>query len=1246
MSRLEHESTARTSFANARTRFGNAVPPVVAKARVGSHLAGGRLHVLQVLGQGGMGIVYRAFDAERQKQVALKTMSRVDAVGIYALKREFRALADVQHPNLVRLFELFNEAEHWFFTMELVAGVHFDKWVRPGGRLDEGRLRPAFAQLLSAIGALHALGKVHCDIKPSNTLVTDGGHVVVLDFGLVAEPRSSPTAQTLTQSIVGTPAYLAPEQAHGDRPSVASDLYSLGVLLFEALTGQLPFEGTGAEMMLAKQYDLPQWPRAARRTAPDDLVELCDRLLARDPGARPGLDALRARFAGSAGEPTQPAQSARPPLSSYELVGRSQELAQMRAAYLASCSGASVVLEVSGESGIGKTAVCDSFLEDLRDEGHAVVLRGRCNERESVPFKALDALIDGLSRHLRRLSAVEAASLLPRDAAALATLFPVLERVEVLAHAPNRTLADPHEQQRRAYAALHELLGRMRDRAPLVILIDDLQWTDRDSSQLLRYLLLHNEPLQALIILCHRAQAELDDELLGAVLDAARSNRSITLERIALAPLSGDASAELANRLLAGARSRAGEVDSLGERIGQEAGGNPFLIGEFARFAAHAGELDSAALSLGSALEARVAGLSGAARKLLSLLSVAGHPLPHELAFAAAGASHDDLDALLGAHLVRWNRCCMPRKLELYHDRIRESFRELLAKDEVRGLFGELARACADRADVDADLRCDYLEGAGDREGAAAFACKAADQAAAALAFDHAAHLYHKALELGAYNLRTGLHLTTCWANALANAGRSAESASAYASAALLAHGDENLELRRRSAEQLLIAGHAAVGLALLEDVSASLGLNRPSRARLGPLGVTLALGRLRLSRLPGLHLRAVADDPRSALRLELLQTAVVGRQCYAQSGAAEVALEYLHEALRMRDPRHIVWALGSLAIHVESRSFYPELLDHMSAVSEADGRPELRGLVFGLRGFLARRSGQNRVARGWFAKALAAYAECVNMQWQIDMMHVHDQASATACGDYAELMRTTPVLAEDAFQRGRVWTGATLSGFWGMPAWIARDDAAGYRRQLERARSHWQHHASFLTLDRTTYGLHRAEVMLAIYERDPLHGLWLLEERDSTPMKVTHRRDHEFLRGLCGGAALGAARLQRVAVSQRERDRLRALVERCSSQQRSVSKRPFAHMLAAVLELERSDHEAAAHELGVAAELFDGLALPMSSVGARRRQGQLLGGSRGSALVARADTFLREQGVVDHEALNELLCPGCAAVG
>jgi serine/threonine protein kinase len=121
--------------------------PVPSSARrvleVGARLVGKRFEVRRYVGRGGMGVVYEAFDAERGCLVALKTLTQTDGQAIYDLKREFRSLVNVSHPNLVRFHELFCEAGVWFFTMDFVEGVHFDAWVRPGGMLDPARLRPA-----------------------------------------------------------------------------------------------------------------------------------------------------------------------------------------------------------------------------------------------------------------------------------------------------------------------------------------------------------------------------------------------------------------------------------------------------------------------------------------------------------------------------------------------------------------------------------------------------------------------------------------------------------------------------------------------------------------------------------------------------------------------------------------------------------------------------------------------------------------------------------------------------------------------------------------------------------------------------------------------------------------------------------------------------------------------------------------------------------------------------------------------
>ena len=246
--------------------------------------------ILEELGRGGMGVVYRAFDEGRGEVVALKTLLHPDPSLLYRLKQEFRTLADLAFPNVVGLYDFVTDDEQSFFTMELVEGSDFLEHVR--GRPE--RLRPALRQLATGLAAIHGAGKLHRDVKPTNVLVATDGRVVLLDFGLAGDVQSDDVRRSTQLDVTGTVAYMAPEQAMGEPSSAASDWYAVGVMLYEALTGRLPFSGGAIDILRSKVEREPPAPRDVEASAPQDLSSLATDLLRREPGQRPtGAEILR-----------------------------------------------------------------------------------------------------------------------------------------------------------------------------------------------------------------------------------------------------------------------------------------------------------------------------------------------------------------------------------------------------------------------------------------------------------------------------------------------------------------------------------------------------------------------------------------------------------------------------------------------------------------------------------------------------------------------------------------------------------------------------------------------------------------------------------------------------------------------------------------------------------------------------------------------------------------------------------------
>jgi eukaryotic-like serine/threonine-protein kinase len=720
----------------------------------------GEYALLGELGRGAFGVVYEARHNRRNDRVALKTLPTNldgqshplrDADRLHRFRREFRSLAEINHPHLVGMQTLEFDAEQnqWFFTMDLVDGRDFLSHVRPNGELNEKRLRAALPQLVTGISALHAQHIVHRDLKPSNVMVDSTGHVVILDFGLVAElqDRLGETVSMRSGQFAGTLPYAAPEQLSGQRPA-AADWYAMGVMIYEALTGERPFSGSPTDLIVQKQtLDAPTL--LSRDDLPTDLTALVDQLLKRKPEERPTATAIASSL--SVEQQPESADSVEgdmlsaQPAPELSLIGREEQLAQLEAIRREWMAGDQpVVVFISGRSGEGKTSLIEKFLAPFRKESPLsparrikgtglffrngpkgasqkrapsplfLILSGRCYDRESVPYKAIDGLIDALVGHLRSQNDDEVAEMLPEDTDMLAQLFPVTRRVAAIAKL-DLTLVkrlDAKQVRFRAFHALKELLARISHESPLVMFIDDLQWGDADSASVLMRLLSPPEAPTVLMLGSFRSDEANDSVFLtrwNSLKKQADSHwegeapaePGLVHHVASLKPNGGENAARREPRppytdspfrlhdIIVGPLPEAQCVQLVLARVGDDSptlrdraaeihestGGNPYLIDQLIECL----DRESGALTavpLNQVIGRRLSRLPKDAAALLDVIAISGHAISAtEVSEAAglSGAAFATLNRMRNERLVRLIGSDRHTQVDTYHDKIREA---------------------------------------------------------------------------------------------------------------------------------------------------------------------------------------------------------------------------------------------------------------------------------------------------------------------------------------------------------------------------------------------------------------------------------------------------------------------------------------------------------------------------------------------------------------------------------------------
>jgi eukaryotic-like serine/threonine-protein kinase len=1190
--------------------------------------------ILGELGRGGMGVVYQARDRKSRRVVALKTLKGMDPDGLYRFKQEFRTLADIAHPNLVTLHELVSDGQQWFFSMELVEGHDFLSHVRAEPATGATRLRDALRQLAAGLSALHTAGQLHRDVKPSNVLVTSAGRVVLLDFGLAAELDAAGMHESTVPHLLGTISYMSPEQAASLPVSPATDWYSVGIMLYEALTGRLPYKGGVLQVLRDKQDIDPPPPREVTAGVPEDLDRLCMELLRRDPAARPTGQEILARLGeGGVEKALTPAARSRPPF-----VGREAHLRTLTEAFQAARQGKTVVVSVHGTSGTGKTALVQHFLDDLAEKNGAVLLAGRCYEQESVPYKALDSLIDALSRYLARLPLADAQALLPRDVQTLARVFPVLRRVEAVAHAPTgpSESGDPHEARRRAAAALRELLARLGDRRPLVLFIDDLQWGDLDGAALLGDLLRPPDPPALLLIGAYRSEDAAGSPFLHAYLGSGGAAAAAPDRReVEVAPLAPAEASDLALTIL-------GRTDAVGraraEAVAQESGGSPFFVYELVQHLLNDnGESNDAALD--QVLWARISRLPTEARQLLETTAVAGRPTRLGGACRAAGVEAETaLAPLRSGRLLRVQHDC----IDAYHDRVRETVLAHLAPDDLADRHRRLAEVLEKAGETDPEVLAVHFHGAGLAAQAARYYANAADQAADALAFDHAAGLYRQALQLNPTSEGDKRTLRIRLGDALANAGRGAESAREYLAAVPDAAGAEALDLQRRAALQLLVSGHVDEGISTLGPVLAAVGM----RLHTTPFRALLSL----LFRRAQLWLRGVGFRERSAEevppedleRIDICWSVVTGLMLIDPIRSAAFLTRGLLLALRAREPIRIARALAFEGAHTTTAGWWAKgygmkLLGVAGEIARRHGNPYALGIANLAEGAAAYCEGSWRAGLESSDRAEQIFRDrCVGVSWELDTARTFSLWCLNFMGEMAELSRRCHDLIAEARNRGDLFVLTNVQTFNMAVVRLAADDTDGGRGDLDDAVGHWSQQGYHVQHQNVLLGRVHIELYAgnADAARKQVVKNWLAFW-NSLMGQIQNARIQEIQMRAYSALAL-AVNCSDSKPMLREAEWMARRLQR----ERHPWPDALALYIRAAIASLRND-PAARKKLNDAADAFQTADMRLYAAAVRRRLGRLIGGVEGRALIEQADAWMTGQTIRNPARMTAVFAPG-----
>jgi predicted ATPase/class 3 adenylate cyclase len=733
--------------------------------------------VKRFLGEGGKKRVYLAHDTRLDRDVAFSLIKTegLDAAGLARVRREAQAMGRLgDHPNVVTIFDVGEEAGQPCIVSQHMEGGSVEDLVEqaPDHKLPIDQTLQIASEVCLALRHAHDRGIIHRDVKPGNIWLTAEGHAKLGDFGLAVALDLS----RLTQAgmMVGTVAYMPPEQALGGKVDTRSDLYGLGATLYEMACGRPPFSGHDPVAVVSQHLNTPPVaPSFHNPSLPPALNDLILKLLAKDPEDRPSsadevLAVLRALGEqvkrGEAVAPAEPAAAT--PIGRVAwgaFVGREREMGQLKERLAGAFSGLGSVVMVVGDAGIGKTRLLQEFATYARLRG-AQVLWGAAYEGEArLPYGPFaEALRDYVSRtsvETLRRAVTEGSSVLAPLAPELKVKLPDL---------PEPPPVAAEAEAYRLFQEVTEFLKNASTSAPLVLVLEDLQWADKGTCSLLQHLARRLAGARLLLsISCREAELDLSHPLREGLPHLRRESGFWEI------PLKGLRESEVRELITVLAEHEVPQPLVLA--LHQETEGNPFFVQETlkhlietevlyqeeGRWASKATTISDIGLpeSVRDVMERRLAGLSQECRRLLQVGSVLGRRFSLSLAQRVADLDEEvvlrAVEEALAAQVVWEQRQERRTYYQFTSTLLRENLYGRLSAPRRERLHLRAAHALEEAypdrlEEYAAELAYHYREAG---EGAPAetayrWTVKAAEQAVAAYAPAEAVSLYHSALEL------------------------------------------------------------------------------------------------------------------------------------------------------------------------------------------------------------------------------------------------------------------------------------------------------------------------------------------------------------------------------------------------------------------------------------------------------------------------------------------------------------------